>query len=307
MADQHTQFQKTGVQAKKLRQTRETRAKTGLIGLEIITALLFLVTLFPIFLVLINSGKTAFSVTASPLTLPEDWLQIFRNMKTIWVDPNIQYGSSFYSSLLITVFSVGAIILISAQAAWVLVRSKTRIAAFLFMMFVAAMTIPFQIVMLPLVQWFRILGDFIGFRLLRTYPGMILSYMGFGMSLSIFLYHGFIKGIPYELEEAAIIDGASRVGTFYQIVFPLLKPITATVMILNGIWIWNDYLLPLLILGKGNRIQTIPLAVANFAGAYVKQWDLILTAILMAMIPVIIVFLIAQKQIIKGMVAGSIK
>lgn len=136
---------------------------------------------------------------------------------------------------------------------------------------------------------------------------MVLAYVGFGCSLSVFLYHGFIKSIPYELEEAAKIDGCNRFQTFYIIISPILRPIHATVMVLNGIWIWNDYLLPLLVLGKGNKIQTIPLAVANFAGAYVKQWDLILTAILMAMIPIIIFFLAAQKHIIKGMVAGSIK
>ena len=161
--------------------------------------------------------------------------------------------------------------------------------------------------MLPLVSWFRTIHDAIGIRLLRTYPGMILSYVGFGLSLTVFMFHGVIKSIPIDLEEPATIDGLSKPQTFYRIVYPLLRPIHATVFVLNGIWKWNDYLLPLLILGKGNRIQTIPLAVANFAGAYVKHWDLILTAILMAMIPVLIVFLIAQKQIIRGMVAGAVK
>ena len=136
---------------------------------------------------------------------------------------------------------------------------------------------------------------------------MIFAYLGFGLSLSVFMYHGFIKGIPLELEEAATIDGCSHWQIYTRIVSPLLKPIHATVMVLNGIWIWNDYLLPLLVLGKGNKVQTIPLAVATFAGAYVKQWDLILAAILLAIIPVIIFFLIAQRFIIRGIVAGSIK
>jgi len=142
---------------------------------------------------------------------------------------------------------------------------------------------------------------------LRTFAGIILAYIGFGLSQSIFLFHGFTKSIPLELEEAATIDGCKPAQTFYLIIFPILRPIHATVMVLNGIWIWNDFLLPLLILGKGNSVMTIPLAVSNFAGAYVKQWDLILTAILMAMIPIVVFFLIAQKSIIKGMVAGSIK
>lgn len=277
------------------------------IATEMITAFLFLIFLFPIFLVLINAGKDPFAITANPISLPKDWLQVFRNMNTIWSDPNLRYGSSFFASILITVLSLLFIVLVAGQAAWVLVRTKTKLSQIIFFIFVAAMVIPFQIVMLPLVSWFRIIAKATGFQLLRTYPGMILSYVGFGLSLSLFMFHGFIKGIPYELEEAATIDGCAKWQIFYKIIFPLLKPITATVLVLNGIWIWNDYLLPLLVLGKGNKIQTVPLAVANYAGAYVKQWDLILTAVLLAMIPVIILFLFLQRYIIKGMVAGSIK
>jgi raffinose/stachyose/melibiose transport system permease protein len=282
-------------------------SKINLILLEVLTVLIFLIMLYPIFLVLINSAKDSFSITANPMSMPSNWLNIFTNMQKILFDPNIRYLESFIASVNITVFSLLGITLISAQAAWVLVRTKTKTSMFIFFLFIAAMVIPFQILMLPLVTWFRVFFQTTGIRLLKTYWGMILAYMGFGMSLSTFLYHGFIKGIPYELEEAAWIDGCTKPEIFYKIVLPLLKPITATVMILNGIWIWNDYLLPLLVLGKGERIQTMPLAVANYAGAYVKQWDLILTAILLAMIPVIIVFLLAQKQIIKGMIAGSIK
>lgn len=169
------------------------------------------------------------------------------------------------------------------------------------------MVIPFQIVMFPLLSWFRTVTDVTGIRLLRTYQGIILSYIGFGAPLSIFMFHGFIKSIPLELEEAATIDGCHKHQIFFKIIFPILTPIQATVLVLNGIWIWNDYLLPLLVLGKGNDVMTLPLAVSNFAGAFVKQWDLILTAILLAMVPVIIFFLFAQKYIVKGMVAGAIK
>jgi len=158
-----------------------------------------------------------------------------------------------------------------------------------------------------LVQWLRMLGDFIGIRLLRTYTGIVFCYLGFGASLSVFVFHGFIKGVPLELEEAADIDGCSRAGTFFRIVLPLLQPTAVTVMILNGIWIWNDYLLPLLVLGPSGNVQTLPLAVAAFAGAYVKQWERILTSALLAMLPVIVLFLFAQRYIIKGMVEGSIK
>lgn len=283
------------------------RIKIGKIIAELATLALFLAFLFPFFLVLINSAKTAFEVTQYPLVMPTDWGTLFKNVTTIWTSSNIRYPASLVSSGIITSVSLLAISLLSSQAAWALVRTKTKTSNAIFFIFVAAMVIPFQIVMFPLLSWLRTITGITGIRLLRTYAGMILCYVGFGVSLSIFMYHGFIKSIPVELEEAATIDGCSRAEIFYRIIFPILSPIHATVLVLNGIWIWNDFLLPLLVLGKGNAIQTIPLAVSNFAGAFVKQWDLILTAILLAMIPVVICFLLAQKYIVKGMVAGSIK
>ena len=284
-----------------------TRRQAGKAGLWILAAFLFLVFLFPFFIVIVNSAKDSFSITQNPLSLPSRWQKIFENMAAIWTSPNIQYSSSFLSSAVITAASLVLINLLAAQGAWALVRDKSRLSSGIFLVFVAAMVVPFQIVMFPLLTWFRDVSSVVGIRLLRSYTGILLAYIGFGMSQSIFMFHGFIKSIPLELEEAATIDGCQRWQIFYRIIFPILKPIQATVLVLNGIWIWNDYLLPLLILGKGNRVMTIPLAVSNFAGAYVKQWDLILTAILMAMIPVVILFLFAQKSIIKGMVAGSIK
>lgn len=281
--------------------------RLGTVIAEIITAIAFLLFMFPFYLVIVNSAKTAFEVTQYPLTWPTKWGNLIDNVVKIWTSEAVRYPSSLLASAIITAVSLLLINLLSAQAGWVLVRNKNRISNIIFYMFVAAMVIPFQIVMFPLLSWFRMTSQATGIPLLRTYQGIILAYIGFGASLSIFMFHGFIKGIPLELEEAATIDGCKRHQIFYEIVFPILTPIQATVMVLNGIWIWNDYLLPLLVLGKGNVIMTLPLAVSNFAGAFVKQWDLILTAILLAMIPVIIFFLFAQKYIVKGMVAGSIK
>ena len=283
------------------------RRKPGLILLEVFALALFLVFLFPFFIVLINSAKAPFEITQNPLSMPAEWKKLVDNVVSIWTSVNVRYSSSFLSSVIITTLSLLFLNFLSAQAAWVLVRTKTKLSNAIFIMFVAAMVIPFQIVMFPLLTWFREIYDMTGIKLLRSYSGIVLAYIGFGVSQSIFMFHGFIKSIPLELEEAAIIDGCGRGEIFYRIIFPILKPIQATVLVLNGIWIWNDYLLPLLILGKGNKVMTIPLAVSNVAGAYVKQWDLILTAILMAMVPIVIFFLIAQKSIIKGMVAGSIK
>jgi raffinose/stachyose/melibiose transport system permease protein len=275
--------------------------------IEAIMIAFLVIYLYPFVIVLINSAKDAFSVTQYPMQLPEQWGQLFVNMRTIWTSPNIRYASSFFSSVVITALSLLFVTIFPAMGAWVLVRTKTRTSQVLFLIFVAAMVIPFQIVMFPLVSWFRTVFQVTGLRLLRTYFGIVLAYLGFGLSLSVFVYHGFIKSIPFELEEASIIDGCKMPEVFFRIIFPLLTPVHATIGILHGMWIWNDFLLPLLVLGKGNRIQTLPLAVANFAGAYVKQWDLILTAILMAMIPVLVLFFLAQKKIVSGMVAGSIK
>jgi len=284
-----------------------TRKKSGLYILEALAVVLFLIVLFPFFLVLINAAKTPFEITQNPLAMPASLGNILANIVNIWTSVNVRYSSSFMSSAIITAVSLLLLNFCSAMAAWVLVRTKTRLSTGIFVLFVAAMVIPFQIVMFPLLTWFRDIYQWTGIKLLRSYTGIILAYLGFGISQSIFMFHGFIKSIPLELEEAAYIDGCTKPEIFFRIIFPILKPIQATVLVLNGIWIWNDYLLPLLVLGKGNSIMTIPLAVSNFAGAYVKQWDLIMTAILMAMIPVVIFFLIAQKSIIKGMVAGSIK
>lgn len=276
-------------------------------AVEFVGFLMMLLMLFPIILVFINSAKPPTDVTSDPLALPTDITRLFTNIAEIWSNPNVQYPQAFAASMIITTGSLGLLMLIAAQAAWVLVRSNSKFSQIIFFIFVAAMVIPFQVLMLPLVRWFRDLGVLIDRPILRTYGGMIFAYIGFGLPLTIFIFHGFIKSIPRSLEEAATMDGCGPFQTFYLIVMPLLKPIVATAMILNGIWIWNDYLLPLLILGKGNSIQTIPLAVANYAGAFVVQWDLLLTAVLLAMIPVIIIFLIAQRSIIKGMISGAVK
>ena len=280
--------------------------------LEITAIILFILYMLPFALVIINSSKPSLKIIMDPLALPENPSQLIANIKSVMSSPNVRYASSFVTTLVITVSSVGLLVLIASMSAWVLVRTKTLLSNIIFMMFVAAMVIPFQVVMFPLITWFHLLEVKLGlfetqFRLLQNYPGIVFAYMGFGSSLSIFLYHGFIKGVPLELEEAATIDGCSRPGTFFKIVFPILTPITVTVIILNSMWIWNDFLLPLLVLGSGNKVRTLPLAVAGFVGSFVKRWDLILTATMMTMLPIVIMFLILQKYIMKGMVEGSVK
>jgi len=283
------------------------RIKPGLVVLEVFTILLFIVFMFPFAMVVLNSAKTSREIIFNAIAMPNDWGQLTANISLIFNNPTVDYFGAFVDSTVITILSLIVIVLFSSMAAWVLVRTNKVWSTILFMAFVAAMVIPFQVLMYPLVRWMRVVGDFLHLRLLGTYHGIVFAYLGFGTPLSIFVFHGFIKNIPYELEEAATIDGCSQQSIFFKIVFPLLKPIIVTVLILNGIWIWNDYLLPLLVLGSNGAVQTIPIAVTAFAGAYLKQWDLILTSTLIAIIPVIILYLFAQRYIIKGMVEGSIK
>lgn len=276
-------------------------------GVTIVTILLFLLTLFPFFIVIINSAKSSLEIVTDPIAFPDRWGQLFENIKTIWTSPSIRYASSVYTSAIITVFSLLTISIFSAMAAWVLVRRKSKISTVLFLVFISGLVIPFQVVMFPLVSLFRIINETFGIQMLRTYHGMIFAYIGFGAPLAVFMFHGFIKSIPLELEEAALIDGCSKPQIFFKIIMPILKPIFVTISILNAIWIWNDFLLPSLVLGIGQNIQTIPLAISAFAGSFVKKWDLIMTAVLMAATPIIIGFILGQKHIIKGMVSGSIK
>jgi len=275
--------------------------------LEAAVTVLFILFMIPFGMVVLNSAKTAKEIIYSAISLPASWGQLFANVGLIFNNATVDYLGAFWDSFIITFFALIVIVLFSSMCAWVLVRNKTVWSAALFMAFVAAMVIPFQVLMYPLVRWMRLVGDFLHYPLLGSVPGIVFAYLGFGCPLSVFVFHGFIKNIPYELEESATIDGCSRGRTFFEIVFPLLQPIIVTVLILNGIWIWNDYLLPLLVLGSNGLIQTIPIAVTAFAGAYLKQWDLILTSTLIAMLPVIVLYLFAQRYIIKGMVDGSIK
>lgn len=274
---------------------------------EVLTLAVMVMFLVPLFLVLINAAKTNNEIISAPLSLPTDWSVLIKNITTIWNNPNLRYSQALVNSFVITIFSLVGITIFSAMAAWVLLRTKTKLSTAILMLFIAAMVIPFQVVMFPLVKWFGIFQSITGIQMLRSYTGIIIAYIGFGSSLSIFMFHGFMKSIPHEIEEAAYVDGCGKFKTFFLIVLPILKPIYVTILILNGIWIWNDFLLPMLVLGKGTPVQTLPLAVNNFAGAFLVSWDLMMTAILMALVPIIVFFLAAQKHIIKGMVEGSVK
>lgn len=273
------------------------RKYTGRIFLlEIIGIILGLIFLIPFYFVAVNSVKSFAEILLDAAAFPKEVL--FANYSKVW--EIINFPRAFWNSLIITVLSNIGLVVISSMAAWKMVRTPGRFSRVLFILFVSAMVIPFQTVMIPLMK----LGG--ALNITNSVPGLIMMYFGFGVPLSLFLYHGFVKTVPREIEESALIDGCSQFGVFWRIVFPLLKPITVTVVILNTLWIWNDFLLPLLVL-QDAELKTIPLATSSFFAQYTKQWDMGLAALVLGITPVIIFFLFLQKHIIKGIASGSIK
>ena len=286
---------------------KEKRTKSYILtGVGIIIALY---VLFPFFLVVLNSFKAQASIVESPVSFKgASFGQLMKNLNAVINNSNFQFWYAFGTSAVITIVSLVLLAVLGAMAAWVISRNnKTTWATVIYMVFIASMIIPFQVVMLPLISTFRDVGKFIGISMLQSIPGIVFAYCGFGGAMTVFILTGFIKGVPYDLEEAAAIDGCSPEGTFFKIILPLLTPVITTVTILNGMWIWNDYLLPSLMLGQNGKVKTLPVAVQAFVGSYVKQWDLILTAALLAIIPMVVIFLIGQKQIMNGMVEGAVK
>ncbi len=265
--------------------------------------------LSPFYLVVLNSFKNQASIVENPVSFKgASFGQLTTNLSSVVNNSNFNFWYAFGTSAIITFVSLVLLAILGAMAAWVISRNnKKKWATAIYMTFIASMIIPFQVVMLPLISTFRDVGKFVGINLLQSIPGIVFAYCGFGGAMTVFILAGFIKGIPYDLEEAAAIDGCSPEGTFFRIILPLLKPVITTVTILNGMWIWNDYLLPSLMLGQNGKVKTLPVAVQAFVGSYVKQWDLILTAALLAILPMIIIFLIAQKQIMDGMIEGAVK
>lgn len=272
------------------------RYTAGTLVVEIVAVLLGLLFLVPFYFVIVNSLKTFGELLTDPTSLPAA-LQ-WSNYSNAW--RIMKFPTVLTNSLVITVLANLAITLISAMAAYRMVRHNTRFNRLFFSLLVAAMVIPFQSIMIPLVRVARTVGLF------DSIPGLIVCYMGFGAPLSVFLFHGFVKSIPHEIEESASVDGASAYGTFFRIVLPLLKPIAVTVILLNSLWIWNDFLLPFLIL-QSPDLRTIPLATNSFFGQYTKQWDLALAALVLGITPIVIFFLAMQRHIIEGITAGSVK
>ncbi|HIR27144.1 MAG TPA: carbohydrate ABC transporter permease [Candidatus Choladousia intestinigallinarum] len=254
--------------------------------------------LIPILLVIMNSFKNKLFISTTPFELPNE--QSFMGVKN-YVEglTKIHFFDSIGYSLFITVFSVLAIVIFCSMTAWYITRVKGKLTTAIYYLFIASMVVPFQMVMYTMTKTANVLH-------LDNYVGIVALYLGFGAGMSVFMYSGFVKGIPMELEEAALIDGCSPFTMFVRVIFPILKPISITVAILNAMWIWNDYLLPYLVIGT--KYRTIPVAIQYLKSGYGSiDYGHLMAAIVVALIPIVIFYFACQKYIIEGIVEGAVK
>lgn len=266
--------------------------------LYIILVAVALAFLFPVFIVLMNSFKNKLYISSEPFTLPTG--ESFAGLENYTSGlEKTGFFSAFGWSLFITLGSVLAIVLFSAMTAWYITRVKSRITSAMYYAFVFSMIVPFQMVMFSMSKLANTLR-------LDNPLGIIVIYLGFGAGLSVFMFCGFIKSIPLEIEEAAMIDGCGSIRTFFLVVLPILKPTAVTVAILNTMWIWNDYLLPYLVIGSDYK--TIPIAIQYLKGGYGSvDMGAMMAMLVLAIIPIVVFYLTSQKYIIKGVVAGAVK
>lgn len=254
--------------------------------------------LAPVLIVLMNSFKGKFFITEEPFVLPDS--ETFAGLQNYLSGlQKTGFFPAFGWSLFITVFSVIAIVLFTSMTAWYIVRVKNRLTKLLYYVFVFSMVVPFQMVMFTMT---KTAGDLH----LDTPWGIILIYLGFGSGLAVFMFSGFLKSVPIEVEEAAMIDGCTPLQTFFMVVFPILKPTAITVAILDAMWIWNDYLLPYLLIGSDYK--TIPIAVQYLRGGYGSvDMGAMMAMLVLSIIPIVVFYLSCQKYIIKGIAAGAVK
>ncbi|OWR26666.1 sugar ABC transporter permease [Saccharibacillus sp. O23] len=267
-------------------------------GLLINTVLTILaaVTMFPVYMALVNSVKTQGQMFESVMALPTEFH--FENYSQAFNQINL-LGSTL-NSVIVSLVGIGGIIFAAGLAGYKLSRTPGRLSAFIFIMFVSSMLVPFHSIMISLTRVAKALG------LQGTTWGLGIIYVGLGVNMAIFLYHGFVKSVPRELEESAQMDGCGEFQTYFRIIFPLLLPITVTIGILDFLWVWNDFLLPLLMLTNVDR-YTLILSTNMLFGEYNKEWSLILAALVLTAIPVVIIYAFCQRFIMEGITEGAVK
>lgn len=270
---------------------------------SVLLVCLSLIWLSPIYIILANSFKSRDEMYVNPLGMPETFsLEYYSGAME-----KMNFLRAFGVSLVITIVSVAIIVVLCAMAAWMMARSDGKLSKAIYYTLILTMLIPFQTLMMPLMQEMNSLEKLLGFQIKDTIGGLIFMYIGFGAGMGVFMFYGFVKGsLPRTLEEAAIIDGCNTWQLFWRVVFPLMKPTIITLVILDVIWIWNDYLLPSLTLKSASN-RTIPIGTQIFFGQYTIEWNMAMAALMLTIIPVVVFYLCAQKHIVKGVAAGAVK
>jgi raffinose/stachyose/melibiose transport system permease protein len=265
--------------------------------LVVVMAFIALAYIYPVFLMLINSLKPFREVVTSAIALPKVWAP--ENYG--FVISKMSYVKLFFNTVLITVIGIAGIVFFSSLASYILHRRKNRYTAFARLFIIIPMLIPFQTIMITLLKTMSVL------QLSGNKIGLGIQYWGFGIPMAAFIYFNFMSTIPRELDESSYIDGAGTFRTFAQIIFPLLQSVTATVVVLDVMWIWNDFLLPLLMVNRSNETKTLVLAAYTFVGQFNTEWHYAMTAMVLTVVPSVVFFIAFQKNIIAGVVAGAVK
>ena len=265
--------------------------------LIILLFLLALIYIYPVFLMYMNSFKPFGEIVKNAIALPSR-LEL---ENYTYVIKKIRYFKLFLNNVIITVTGIAGIILFSSMAAYMMDRRKTRYTRFAHLLITTPMLIPFQTIMITLLKAMNVI------HLSGSKLGLGIQYWGFGIPMATFIFYNFMKTIPRELDESAMIDGASTHTIFFQVIFPLLKSVTVTVIVLDVMWIWNDFLLPLLMVNSSNETKTLVLAAYTFVGQMNTKWHYAMAAMVLAVTPSIIIFILLQKYIVEGVVAGAVK
>jgi raffinose/stachyose/melibiose transport system permease protein len=273
------------------------KRKLRLIILEVFIIVVAFIFIYPVFLMAINSLKPFREVVIDVIALPTKIA--FENYS--YVIDKMKYGRLFLNNLIITTIGIGGIVAFSSLAAYILDRRRNRYTRLTQLFVITPMLIPFQTFMITLLKVMNAIN------LSGSRVGLGIQYWGFGIPMATFIYVNFMRTIPKEIDESAFIDGASTFKTFFHIIFPILKPVTVTIIVLDVMWIWNDFLLPLLMVNNSEQTKTLVLAAYTFVGQYNTQWHYAMAAMVLAVFPSILFFIFLQKYIVKGVVAGSIK
>lgn len=296
MSALETSEERLETRASRRRMGGKARWSPGEVIAMVVIAVAFLVVAFPVLYALLNSFRSYAEITIEPMGLPtefhfDNYLRLFQNT---------DYGQAVINTVVITVGTLLLLLVTVPMAAYGIERVGGRISRFLYLLFIAGFMIPFQVRMIPLVRFFNDIGMY------STLTSVILVHVGGAASFGILLYCSFIKGVPVEVEEAAHVDGAGRIRTFWQIVFPMLLPVTSAFIITQALGLWNDFFVPLVLLDSTSA-GTISVAINRMVGLFTSQWELIYTGAILALVPSVVIFAAFQRFFIKGMNIGAVK